>query len=256
MYTDPATAVPARAMDLETPPVTRQSADVPATGSGEGRIALIFDDFGRDLDIARRFLDELDVPVTLAVIPYQEHSGEIIRMTREAGQTAFLHMPMEPLDAGAMGTQAGIFLTSAMDDTTLRTRTREMLADFQGVQGVNNHTGSRLTMDRPRMHIILSEIKKSGLWFVDSRTIADTVAEEVARELGIPTASRNVFIDQGTKGGDVAENLKRLANDARKNGSAIGIGHAIPGTLDQLKDALIDLQVEGIEIVPIHSLLH
>jgi len=131
-----------------------------------------------------------------------------------------------------------------------------MLADFQGVQGVNNHTGSRLTMDRPRMHIILSEIKKSGLWFVDSRTIADTVAEEVARELGIPTASRNVFIDQGTKGGDVAENLKRLANDARKNGSAIGIGHAIPGTLDQLKDALIDLQVEGIEIVPIHSLLH
>lgn len=224
--------------------------------SGDPRIALIFDDFGGNLDIARRFLDELDVPVTLAVIPYQNHSAEIVEMTRNAGQTAFLHMPMEPLEPSAMGTQSDIFLTTAMDDDTLRSRTRKMLSDYRGVQGVNNHTGSRLTMDRHRMRIVLREIQKAGLYFIDSRTIADTVAEDVARELGLPVASRNIFLDQGYHGGDVSENLQRLADEARKHGTAIGIGHAIDSTLDQLKDALMDIQADGIEIVPVKTLVH
>ncbi|MCD4653736.1 divergent polysaccharide deacetylase family protein [bacterium] len=243
--------IPEKYTRKKTPEPTQKQ-----TTSQGPRICLIFDDFGQNMDIARRFLDELDIPVTLAVIPYQTNSEKIIAMIREAGQTVLLHMPMEPLDPSAMGTDADIYLTTSMDDTMLRNKTRKMLDACKGVQGVNNHTGSKMTADRHCMEIILSEIKKNNLFFVDSRTIGNTVAEDVARELGIPTASRKIFIDQGYNGGDVGANMARLVEEARKTGFAIGIGHAIDSTLDQVITALPDIQDQGIEIVPIKSLVY
>lgn len=218
------------------------------------RIALIFDDFGADEDIARRFLDELDIPITLAVIPYQKHSADIIKLTRQSGQTPFLHMPMEPLNSDAMGNLSEYYLLTSMENEELITRTRKMLVDYDGVAGVNNHTGSRMTADSRAMETVLKEIRDRKLIFVDSRTTADTVAEMTARSLGIPTASRQVFIDQGYNAGDVTSSMLELADIARKKGSAIGIGHAIPSTLDDVKAILPKLLDSGVRVVPIRSL--
>ena len=231
-------------------------ADSGSNVSGKPRIALIFDDFGSDKAIAERFLEELDIPVTLAVIPYQTHSREIILMTSEAGQTPFLHVPMEPLNADAMGSLSEHYLMVSYDDATLRSRTARMLDDHKGVKGVNNHTGSRLTADRRAMDAVLAEIRQRKLVFVDSRTTTETVAETAAREMGIPTASRRVFIDQGYNGGDVAANMLKLAEIARQQGSAIGIGHAIDDTLDQLKTVLSGILQSGVTVVPVLDLVN
>lgn len=245
-----------------TPAETNQSTDkIPsrttkAMDDDAPRVALVFDDFGFDLDIARRFLNEMTVPITLAVIPYQSYSRETIEMTLKARQTPFLHLPMEPSNPSAMGTQPEIFLTTTMDDETLRSKTNEALDLCKGVAGVNNHTGSKLTTDRHRMEIVLTEIKRRNLVFVDSRTIASTIAEEVAHDLGVKAASRKIFIDQGFAGGDVNENMKRLIIEAQKNGSAIGIGHAIGTTLDEVIAALPLLQDAGVKVVPVTDLVY
>ena len=63
------------------------------------------------------------------------------------------------------------------------------------VIGVNNHMGSFLTQDRKAMAVVLGEIKRKGLFFVDSRTTSKTVAYDVARKLGLKSAMRDVFLD-------------------------------------------------------------
>ena len=239
-----------------TPKQTQAQDGVSAEKVKTPQIALIFDDFGKNSDIAQRFLTELDVPVTLAVLPYQSHSNDIIGMAGKSGQTAFLHMPMEPLDAEAMGDLVDHYLLLSMDDDTMRNATRQMLADHKNVAGVNNHTGSRLTANRHAMDVVLAEIKRHNLIFVDSRTTADTVAEAAARSLEIPTGSRSIFIDQGYNGGDVKANMLKLAETARKEGYAIGIGHAIDTTLEEVISILPEITKSGISIVPIEELVH
>jgi len=220
------------------------------------RVCLVFDDFGQSTSLAKRFLEELDIPLTLAVIPYQPHSKEVIQIIRKYHQTALLHMPMEPQNPDAMGTEKNIFLTTTMDDATLHEKTRKMLDDYKNVHGVNNHTGSKMTSNRHCMKIVLSEIKRKHLFFLDSRTIASTIAEDLAREMGIATESRDIFIDQGFNGGDVKAKMAELITKAEKNGYAIGIGHAIDRTLEQVKEALSELQTEKVEFVSIQSLIH
>ena len=220
----------------------------------KAQIALIFDDFGPNQEIARRFLKELDVPITLAILPYQSHSIAIIEQTLQAGQTPFLHIPMEPHNPNSMGELSDRYLKTTMSDDILRSRFRTMLDEHSGIKGTNNHTGSKMTEDGRSMKIILAELKQRGLIFIDSRTTAETVAETLAQELGVPTAARNVFIDQGYNGGDVKANMLKLAEIAHKEGSAIGIGHAIPSTLDDVISILPQILADNIDIVPIHKL--
>ncbi len=220
----------------------------------KAQIALIFDDFGPNLEIADRFLTELDVPVTLAILPYQYFSNEIIERTLKAGQTPFLHIPMEPHNPNSMGELSERYLKTAMSDDILRLSFQTMLNDHPGIKGTNNHTGSKMTEDAHAMEIILTELKQRKLIFIDSRTTSETVAETLAHQLKVPTASRNVFIDQGFNGGDVKANMLKLAEIAHKEGSAIGIGHAIPSTLDDVIDILPQIVAKGIDIVPIQKL--
>ncbi len=248
------TELPTPVVDPDPPPP--QPDDENFDTSLQPSIALIFDDFGPNEAIAHRFLTELNVPITIAVLPWQPFSNEIISMTNQADQTAFLHAPMEPHNPAAMGNMADQYLMTWMDGSTLREQTVLMLNDHRGVIGVNNHTGSKMTENRRAMQVFLSEIKKRNLIFIDSRTTADSVAEEVARALSIPTASRHVFIDQGYDGGDVRANMRLLADMAKRNGSAIGIGHAIDSTLDQVKDVLPEILQDGIQVVPIESLVN
>lgn len=219
------------------------------------RLAMVFDDFGYDMDIARRFIDEVDVPITLAVIPFLKYSVETVAAAKQKGHTAFLHLPMEPLDAGAMGGEREHFLTVSMDDAKLRARLNQALDSLPPVDGVNNHMGSRLTAEPIHMEIIIRELKKRGLPFLDSRTTPDSVGAETAANMGLPYASRDVFIDQGYLGGDVGANINQLMELARKDGSAIGIGHARKETLEILKDKIDDIEASGIEIVSVLDLM-
>jgi uncharacterized protein len=247
-------SLPSADTGKETPAVLHDDEHAPDLPGPS--IALIFDDFGPNKAIAHRFLNELNVPITIAVLPWQPFSDEIISMTNQADQTVFLHVPMEPYNPDAMGNMADQYLLTWMDDEELLRKTVEMLNDYPDVTGVNNHTGSKMTEDRPAMRVFLSEIRERNLIFIDSRTTAGSVAEEEARSLGIPTASRHVFIDQGYDGGDVKANMRQLADIAKRNGHAIGIGHAIDSTLDQVKDVLPEILQDGVQVVPIESLVN
>ena len=112
---------------------------------------------------------------------------------------------------------------------------QKALADIPYRKGVNNHMGSRITPDQARMTWVLEEIKAKGCFFVDSRTERDSVAQEVARDLAMPTVERQVFLDDDKGYPAIARQWERTLALARNQGQVLAIGHIYPETVAALE---------------------
>ena len=60
---------------------------------------------------------------------------------------------------------------------------------------MNNHQGSKASADSSVVISIAKVIKERNLFFIDSRTTAESIIESTMESLNIPTARRNVFLD-------------------------------------------------------------
>jgi polysaccharide deacetylase 2 family uncharacterized protein YibQ len=125
-----------------------------------------------------------------------------------------------------------------------------------GVIGVNNHMGSKATQDRPTLAPVFQLLAERGLFFMDSYTIASSVAYPMARETGLRTARRDVFLDVAEGETSIREKLWELARRARKNGSAIGIGHCHRDMLHALQNEIPAIQAKGFRFVQLSELVH
>ncbi len=218
------------------------------------RVAIVIDDLGLSLRAAETLLS-IPQPLTFAVLPKLTHSREIAEAAAAAGRDVLLHLPMEPLDYPEKDPGPGALFKS-MTSEAMAEVLKENLAAVPKAVGVNNHMGSRLTEDEEVMRLILTMLKERRLFFLDSYTSPRSVVSEVARELGIPTASRHVFLDHEPEGADyVAAQIDRLIAVARRHGEAIGIGHPRPSTIAALQEHLPKLAEAGITVVPLSTLI-
>lgn len=212
-----------------------------------GRVSVIFDDAGGSLEDLEAIIS-LGRPVTIAVLPGLRFSRDVAERARAAGLEVFLHLPLEADDsAKAMG-PGGI--ATAMSDEEIAATVRAGLASVPGAVGVNNHMGSRASADERVMRAVLGEVKRSGLIWVDSRTTTKTVGARLAAELGIPAASRQVFLDNTDDPQAIRTQITRLIQAARTSGQAIAIGHAHRQTAQVLREMLGEFDRLGIEFVP------
>lgn len=226
-----------------------------AKGAPRGEVALIMDDMGSSLDV----LDELIAlgrPMTVAVLPYSAHAAETARLARASGLEVLLHLPLESLNGheGLSGTE-GMIVTS-MTESAIVAAFEASYDRVPFVAGTNNHMGSRFTAEPDLMRALLRPIKERGLFFVDSRTTAKTVALDVARAMGVPATKRDVFLDADEDRGRIQGRLIELFQKARKNGRAVGICHPFPETLAVLKSTFHLLDAYGLEAVPVSKLVH
>ncbi len=216
------------------------------------RIALIIDDLGYDLGLARGFMN-LKIPVGLSILPCAPFTRRIAAEGRRRGCELMVHLPMEPKGYPAVNPGPGTLYTS-MDAEQILSQLSEDLKRVPGAQGVNNHMGSLFTEDRRKMKIVLGALKRRHLFFVDSRTTAESVGYDLARKLGVPTAKRTVFLDNDLHSGAIASQVRRLLSMAREKGQAIGIGHPHKETLSLLKKETSLLR-DGVTVVPVTELL-
>jgi polysaccharide deacetylase 2 family uncharacterized protein YibQ len=125
-----------------------------------------------------------------------------------------------------------------------------------GASGANNHEGSALTENREAMNFLMSELKSRNFYYLDSLTDAQSVAYKAAREFGIKSARRDVFLDNDSDHpASIRRQLDELTRIAKQNGRAIGIGHPHPATLAELRKWFPEAADEGIEIVPLSRLV-
>jgi polysaccharide deacetylase 2 family uncharacterized protein YibQ len=244
---EPAPEAPLAA--AKTPP-----PKAPSKRAGPVRVALIIDDMGSSLEALNDILS-LGEPVTIAVLPFSTFARETAEIAHSRNLEVLLHLPLESQNNhnSGYGTEGMIF--SGMDDHEILRILREDLEQVPFIRGVNNHMGSRLTTEAPVMRTILGALKENGLFFVDSRTTAQTVAYDEALRLGIPTAMRDVFLDADEDRGMILSRLIELFRVARNKGSAVGICHPFPETLQVLKENFRLLGEQGLEAVPVSELL-
>lgn len=215
-------------------------------------IAIVIDDAG----IARhrtRMASELPAPITIAFIPYSDDLEAQTRYALARGHELLLHIPMEPgSDAADPGQNA--LLTSLGQDEVMR-RFRWALDRFDGYVGVNNHMGSKFMARTDYVRPVLDEINARGLLFLDSRTDHNTVGTKLARDIGMPNAARNIFLDNDLDTARIEAQLAKLERVARRRGQAIAIGHPHDVTTEVLARWIPEARARGFRLVPVSAIV-
>jgi hypothetical protein len=98
-------------------------------------------------------------------------------------------------------------------------------------------------------------LKKRGLFFIDSRTTAESLCEPSARLFQVPFAQRDVFIDHRLKPDFIRNQIRELIRIAKKNGEAVGIMHPHSMTLKVLQEMMPDLKKQ-VYLVPASKVVH
>jgi polysaccharide deacetylase 2 family uncharacterized protein YibQ len=229
----------------------RYAVRAPVT-EGHPLIAILIDDAGLNRRNTARLVD-LPGPLTFAFMTYADDLQNQSAAAHAHGHELMLHVPMEPLDHGVNAGKNA--LETELDPAELQRRLNWGLDRLDGYVGVNNHMGSRFTAWEPGMALVMQELKRRGLLFVDSRTIAESVADRMAERYSVPHADRDVFLDNDEDGAAVAERLVDLEAVARKRGTAIGIGHPHDGTIAALAEWLPTIAQKGFVLVPVSTIV-
>jgi polysaccharide deacetylase 2 family uncharacterized protein YibQ len=201
-----------------------------AAVENKGTLVFIIDDAGNNLRELEPFL-RINFPFTIAVLPGLAHSAQAARLIRESGKEVLLHQPMEAIGGQDPGPAA---IYSNMSAAEIREVLSRNIDEVGPVAGINNHQGSKITMDKEAMRTILAFCQERGIYFVDSRTTADTVVPDVAKQMGVRIAERNVFIDNEQNKDAMLRYITGGLTRAQKNGSAVMIGHTWSADLASL----------------------
>jgi polysaccharide deacetylase 2 family uncharacterized protein YibQ len=211
-------------------------------------IAIVLDDVGAaPLDVPGAL--GLPAPVTLSIMTYAPNAAKIASEAHRTGHEIMVHVPMEPINRDADPGKNALLTNLSADE--IARRLDWGLAQFQGYVGINNHMGSKFTQNSAGMRVVLEALKERGLLFLDSRTIANSVGDSLAAEIGVTHLQRDVFLDDVIDAADIMKELARTEAIARKHGVAIAIGHPHRDTVEALRQWIPEARARGFVLVPI-----
>ncbi|TAM34396.1 divergent polysaccharide deacetylase family protein [bacterium] len=211
----------------------------------KGRIAIVIDDWGYHLDNLP-IAGQIKQPLTCAVLPGLKNSREVSQRLHKLGFEIILHLPMEP--KGKLRLEKDTIAVN-MGREQMRRILDKDLTSVIFAKGVSNHMGSRVTEDINSSAMIMLEIKKHNLYFLDSFVTAKSVCAPLAGKMGLRFARRDVFLDNRDEPEYIREQVKILKNLTQTRGVAVGIGHDRRATLLVLKEMLPQLAKEGYKFV-------
>lgn len=222
-----------------------------ALGFADARLAIIIDDIGYNQSQSERAA-RLDGAFTLSILPFTPHGLSSAKLAHDHGKELMLHLPMSAINNLPLG-KGG--LVSGMEKAVFLKAFQQDIDNIPHIQGVNNHMGSRLTQEAEPMQWLMEALRPRGLYFVDSRTSAQTKAFDIAISHQIPSLKRDVFLDDINETAAIEFQLNRALQFARQRGSAVAIGHPYPATLGVLERLQGFLDKQQVKLVYASQLL-
>ena len=213
------------------------------------KLAIVIDDLGYQRMPAA--LSALPPQISISILPDTPYDRATSKLAHQQHRDVLLHMPMEPLHRAPLEMAT---LTRDMDQQTMQHVLRWGLQRVPDAIAVNNHMGSALTQNSQAMDWVMEVLSEQGLFFLDSRTTAKSVALERAKHQNVAALRRHVFLDHLSTEKFVNQQLSRAIYQAKKNGYAIAIGHPYPVTLDAISRAIPTLEEQGIQLVRLSEL--
>lgn len=213
------------------------------------KIAIIIDDVGYRITDSN--ILKLPKNVTFSVLPHTPYGQMLATKGYEKHHEIMLHIPMEAQNGKALGPGG---LTSNMGKLLIHKKLKKAFNEIPFAVGVNNHMGSLLTTLPQSMLWVMQFVKEKEMLFVDSITSPKSQASAVAKQLGIPTLERNVFLDNKLDHHYISQQFSVLINKAKEHKTAIAIAHPHPETIRSLRLLLPELVKHNVELVPISQL--
>ncbi|MEQ5756536.1 MULTISPECIES: divergent polysaccharide deacetylase family protein [unclassified Providencia] len=214
------------------------------------KLAIVIDDFGYRVKEDNQIL-ALSPAVTIAILPSSPHGREVAEKAHQQGRDILIHMPMKPLSKQPLEKDT---LAPSMSAEEIDRIIKNAITRVPYAKGMNNHMGSEMTSSLPGMQNVMRSLSKSNLFFLDSVTIGNTQVGNAAKEYGVPTLRRHIFIDNHQSEEETRTQLNKAVAYARKHGSAVAIGHPHPSTVRALQKYLAQLPAD-VEIVAVSALL-
>ena len=239
--------------DAQAGPSESEESDAPVQQDAEGgealpsgaKAAIIVDDGGQDEAVDAAFL-AMDNSLTLAILPGERFSAATAARAADLGFEVMVHMPMES-DTKRWAEPGQV--CAKMNPDEIRKCVEDAIEKVPGAVGMNNHTGSVFTSNKTAMKSLLTVLGEHGFYFIDSRTTAESVAFNTAQEMNVPSASRNVFLDNESGLAYIRGQCEELMAAAKKEGTAVGICHFRETTAAALAKIIREFKKAGVEIV-------
>lgn len=213
------------------------------------KVAIVIDDLGPNKKMALGIL-VINAPLTLSILPQEVYSSWIAEEGFNLGRDIIVHVPMEatrPLKLGKGG------LYTWMSDNEIADILVKNILSVPHATGISSHMGSAFTTDKRVMSVVIAELKKQGLFFLDSVTTPKTIGYMTAASQGLKAYRRDVFLDDSNDPRDIAYQWERLVDIARRNGYALAQGHARKNTIEFLEEILSNNK--AVRVVPLTELI-
>jgi len=227
-------------------PEDSENDDETSSPEEKPKVAIILDDLGNSFKIDKKIAN-IDDNINLAILPGRDSTLATANYFNELDRfQLLLHMPLEPI--AAKDVEEDMIMTN-MSRNEIKLEVDKYFNQLGSyIEGVNNHKGSQYSSNKNKVKILLEEVKKKNLFFVDSFTYKDSVIYETAKELNIETARRDIFLDNSNNKDDIKRRLEETLELAKEEGEAIAIGHARPNTISVLKEEIPNKEVDFVKL--------
>lgn len=218
-------------------------------------ISIIIDDLGYKFKEDLRSL-ALPGPIAYAILPHGPHTAKVSAIAHQKGKDILLHQPMQ---AEVLGKNEFLGPGALTLNMTKEEFLKTLSINIQAVPnliGINNHMGSLLTRHPGHMQWLMESIRNNGKFYVDSLTSDNSVAARLAKENNVPYLTRDVFLDHKQDIKSIRQQFRQLIKVAKRNGSALGIGHPHASTIEVLANELSNVSQYGVKLISIKSLIN
>lgn len=225
---------------------------------GKARVAIVIDDFGQLNATGVKEIFSLGIPITCAVMPNLENTRTHADEAARRGYQVIVHLPLEPVKGKKSWLGPGA-ITTELKDEEIKSITKKDFDSVPHAVGFNNHMGSAATTSDIIMRPILQLARERNFFVLDSLTTNRSVMRSLSKDIGVPFAERDVFLDNVKNLKYVKRQLRDLSQKALKNGEAIGIGHVGYGgrvTAKALKEMIPLMQKMGIKFVYVSEIAY
>ncbi|TVR81895.1 MAG: divergent polysaccharide deacetylase family protein [Rhodospirillales bacterium] len=223
-------------------------------GDARPRVALVVADIGLSAVASEAAIRRLPADVTLAIDPYADDAAMWAAAARGGGREILMALPTRSYafpfrDPGPAALQASA-AASGDDDRLMR-----LMAQFGGYVGVFNPFGQRLEATEESLRPIAGILGDRGLSYIGGMGAGATALPALARDLRLPVAAADLWIDATPAAESIGEALASLEEIARQRGVAVGMGRPLPLTIDRVAEWAKGLEERGVVLVPISGVV-
>ncbi len=241
--------IPKRFLDIfkpeEKPKISLPVKPLPKTLP---KVSIIIDDLGPSKKKATEVFN-INGSLTISILPQEVYTKWIAEEGHKLGHEIIGHVPMEATRPLKLG-KGGLYTWMTGDEIA-----QTLIEDIRSIPhiiGVSSHMGSAFTQDKRAMRIVISELKKQGLFFIDSLTTPKSVGFKFAKAKNLKALRRDLFLDYKDDPHEIEVQWKKLVKISRERGYAVALAHSRKNTLEFLQKTLKNNN--EVTVVPISQL--